>query len=351
MKRRKFIQSSLVAGVATAVPGAVIAAEGQRVFGAPTSLTGGTEVGATKMLLPLSRSGMPASGWAHWSKLTAAAVDMFADNTKRAQFNKNPKAYLASVGFDTSQATLDTSSFSLLVALSHPAVNEAVQARNYDQLLEYLQVSGSLKRPSEDVLVNQLSASLSSNLEMIRASLGMIADDPLYADKVLRFVGATDRAPTTADLAAIGNIAELVRVAPGQLVVGAAVLVVAAVDAIVGVTVAVVVFTIAAVVNAVKVKTVGDTDEPNRSAQGPFNGQLSRLDPDICDSCDVAQRASAMLGTPGLFSAHEKLVIKNEVRAFLRALERVGLVRYENNAFDTIADAVYTYGMRTISEK
>ena len=350
MKRRKFIQSSLVASAATAVPGAVVAAEGQRVFGTPTSLTGGTEAGATKMLLPLSRSGMPASGWAHWSKLSAAAVDMFTDEVKRAQFNKNPKAYLASIGFDTSQATLDASSLSLLVALSHPAVNEAVEVRNYDQLLEYLQVSGALKSPSEDVLVDQLTMSLNSNLEMIRASLGMVADDPLYAEKVLRFVGATDRAPSTADLAAIGNIAELIRVAPGQLVVGAAILVVAAVDAVVGVTVAVVVFTIAAVVNAVSVKTVGTTD-PNRIAQGPFNGQLSRLDPDICDSCDVAQRASAMLGTPGLFSAHEKLVIRNEVRAFLRALERVGLVRYEDDAFDTIAEAVYTYGMRTISEK
>lgn len=350
MKRRKFIQSSLVASAATAVPGAVVAAEGQRVFGTPTSLTGGTEAGATKMLLPLSRSGMPASGWAHWSKLSAAAVDMFTDEVKRAQFNQNPKAYLASIGFDTSQATLDASSLSLLVALSHPAVNEAVEARNYDQLLEYLQVSGALKRPSEDVLVDQLTTSLNSNLEMIRASLGMVADDPLYAEKVLRFVGATDRAPSTADLAAIGNIAELIRVAPGQLVVGAAILVVAAIDAVVGVTVAVVVFTIAAVVNAVSVKTVGTTD-PNRVAQGPFNGQLSRLDPDICDSCDVAQRASAMLGTPGLFSAHEKLVIKNEVRAFLRALERVGLVRYEGDAFDTVAEAVYTYGMRTISEK
>jgi hypothetical protein len=350
MKRRKFIQSSLVASAATAVPGAVVAAEGQRVFGTPTSLTGGTEAGATKMLLPLSRSGMPASGWAHWSKLSAAAVDMFTDEVKRAQFNQNPKAYLASIGFDTSQATLDASSLSLLVALSHPAVNEAVEARNYDQLLEYLQVSGALKRPSEDVLVDQLTTSLNSNLEMIRASLGMVEDDPLYAEKVLRFVGATDRAPSTADLAAIGNIAELIRVAPGQLVVGAAILVVAAIDAVVGVTVAVVVFTIAAVVNAVSVKTVGTTD-PNRVAQGPFNGQLSRLDPDICDSCDVAQRASAMLGTPGLFSAHEKLVIKNEVRAFLRALERVGLVRYEGDAFDTVAEAVYTYGMRTISEK
>lgn len=350
MKRRKFIQSSLVASAATAVPGAVVAAEGQRVFGTPTSLTGGTEAGATKMLLPLSRSGMPASGWAHWSKLSAAAVDMFTDEVKRAQFNQNPKAYLASIGFDTSKATLDASSLSLLVALSHPAVNEAVEARNYDQLLEYLQVSGALKRPSEDVLVDQLTTSLNSNLEMIKASLGMVADDPLYAEKVLRFVGATDRAPSTADLAAIGNIAELIRVAPGQLVVGAAILVVAAIDAVVGVTVAVVVFTIAAVVNAVSVKTVGTTD-PNRVAQGPFNGQLSRLDPDICDSCDVAQRASAMLGTPGLFSAHEKLVIKNEVRAFLRALERVGLVRYEGDAFDTVAEAVYTYGMRTISEK
>ncbi len=351
MKRREFVQAS-IAGATTAVPNLLMGSEGERVFGTPTSLTGGTAVGADKMLLPLSRSGMPSSGWEYWARVSAAAVDMFSDEMKRAQFSARPKAYLAAIGFDTSRATLDASSFALLVALSEPVVTEAVERGNYTQLLKYLQAAGALSPPSEDVLVAKLTESLRTNVDMIRESLGKIGEDPLYADQVLQFVGATDRAPSTADLAAIGSIAELIRVAPGQLVVGAAVLVVAAVDTVVGVAVAVVVFTMAAVVNAVKVVTLGNSDNPFvRRSRGPFDGSLSRLDPDICDSCDIAQRASAMLGSPGLFSAYERLVVKNEVRAFLRALEQVGLVRYEDGSFETIADAIYTYGIRTISDR
>ena len=73
------------------------------------------------------------------------------------------------------------------------------------------------------------------------------------------------------------------------------------------------------------------------------------MDPTICDSCDIAQRASAILGTPEIYSEHAKLVIRNEVTAFLRAMKQVGLISYEETAFDTIVDAVYLYGARTIS--
>ncbi|MCF5918672.1 hypothetical protein, partial [Xanthomonas perforans] len=76
MKRRKFIESSLAAGAVASSSGGVVAADqAMRVFGQPASLTGGTaNSAATKMLLPLSRGGMPTEGWDRWSKLTAAVV-------------------------------------------------------------------------------------------------------------------------------------------------------------------------------------------------------------------------------------------------------------------------------------
>lgn len=54
MKRRKFIQSTLAASAAASISGAAAAAGDKRVFGTPASLTGGTDVNATRMLLPLA---------------------------------------------------------------------------------------------------------------------------------------------------------------------------------------------------------------------------------------------------------------------------------------------------------
>lgn len=348
MKRRKFIQTSLVAGAAAAVPAGAVAADGAaRVFGEPASLTGGTaNATVTKMLLPLSRGGMPAEGWDRWSRLSAAVVEMFSDPSQREAFNANPKTFLATVGYDS--AALDAPTLALLVALSAPAVQDAVKSRDYVSLLDYLHASGALERPKPDALTQQMAKVLTGNLGLIKESLGLAPDAPLTADVVRKFVSSANSSPSAADLAAIGNIAELVRVAPGQVVVGSFVLAVAAVETAVGVHAIAVLFT--AVTFVSKVSVVGDSPEiPQSVPGGTFNGQLSRLDPDICDSCNVAQRAAAMLGAPELYSEHTKLVIRNEVAAFLRAMQQVGLISYEEHAFPTIVDAVYDYGMRTVA--
>lgn len=134
MKRRKFIQSSLVAGAAAAAPVGAAAIEGTaRVFGEPASLTGGTaNVTVTKMLLPLSRGGMPAEGWDRWSRLSAAVVQMFSDPAQRGVFNSDPQKFLATVGYDA--RVLDAPTLSLLVALSAPEVQSAVHKKDYASL-------------------------------------------------------------------------------------------------------------------------------------------------------------------------------------------------------------------------
>jgi hypothetical protein len=187
---------------------------------------------------------------------------------------------------------------------------------------------------------------LQSNIDMIRSVMEIEAGQSPDAASVLAFIKATDKPPTTADLAALASVAELLRTAPGQVVAGAAVIVVAAVDAVVGVTVAVAAFTMVAVVNQVY---VSDTPEILLPYNHVFNGQMSRLDGDICDGCDVAHRAAAILGAPGLYDEHAKLVIRNEIRSFLRAMRDVGLVTYDESAFETLVEATYIYGMRSIS--
>ncbi|MBB4755457.1 hypothetical protein FHT15_000112 [Xanthomonas campestris] len=347
MKRRNFIQSSLVAGAAAAAPVGAAAIEGTaRVFGEPASLTGGTaNATVTKMLLPLSRGGMPAEGWDRWSRLSAAVVQMFSDPAQREVFNSNPQKFLSTVGYDA--RALDAPTLSLLVALSAPEVQSAVHEKDYASLLSYLHVSGALDRPKPDALTQQMAKVLSTNLGIIKESLGLAPDSPLTGEIVQKFVSTGNASPSTADLAAIGNIAELVRVAPGQAVVGAFALAVAAVEAAVGVHAVAVLFTAITFVNSVSV--TGQRPMDQVAEMSAFTGQMSRLDPEICESCSVAQRAAAMLGAPALYSEHAKLVIRNEVAAFLRAMQQVGLISYEEHAFPTIVDAVYEYGMRTIA--
>lgn len=352
MKRRKFIQSSLAAGAVASSSGGVVAADqAMRVFGQPASLTGGTaNSAATKMLLPLSRGGMPTEGWDRWSKLTAAVVEMFSDPSQRRAFNNNPHKFLANLGYDSA---MEAPTLALLVALSDPLVQSAALEKDYISLLNYLHVAGALEKPKSDVLTQQMSKVLSSNLAIIKETLGLAPDAPLDAETVKRFVGASASVPTAADLAAIGNIAQLVRVAPGQAVAGAIAAVVAAVEAAVGVQVVAVLFNYVTFVTHTSV--TGATPSPGQPqtsqsmSTGIFTGQMSRLDPDICDSCTVAQRAAAMLGAPELYSEHAKLVIHNEVASFLRAMQQVGLIGFEESSFETIVDAVYQYGMRTIT--
>ncbi|CAM0124576.1 hypothetical protein SMG44B_50268 [Stenotrophomonas maltophilia] len=46
---------------------------------------------------------------------------------------------------------------------------------------------------------------------------------------------------------------------------------------------------------------------------------------------------------------HAKPVTWNEVRSVLRAMRNVGLVTCDEDAFETIVEATYVYGMRSIS--
>ncbi|OQP38567.1 hypothetical protein CVO74_16230 [Xanthomonas prunicola] len=293
---------------------------------------------------------MPTEGWDRWSKLTAAVVEMFSDPSQRRAFNNNPHKFLANLGYDSA---MEAPTLALLVALSDPLVQSAALEKDYISLLNYLHVAGALEKPKSDVLTQQMSKVLSSNLAIIKETLGLAPDAPLDAETVKRFVGASASVPTAADLAAIGNIAQLVRVAPGQAVAGAIAAVVAAVEAAVGVQVVAVLFNYVTFVTHTSV--TGATPSPGQPqtsqsmSTGIFTGQMSRLDPDICDSCTVAQRAAAMLGAPELYSEHAKLVIHNEVASFLRAMQQVGLIGFEESSFETIVDAVYQYGMRTIT--
>lgn len=348
MKRRDFIQSSLVTGVTLTTLGTAEAAEAAqgRVFGTPTSLTGGA-ANAERMMLPLSRGGMPVEGWNYWSRMLAAVEAIFSDPAQKARLHEHPEQFLTAMELDASGYTLTEPSFALLVALSDPLVQQAAESRDYASLLSLIEASGAMEKPSTDLLTQQLSTILRNNLAMIKERLKVAPGERIDVNVVKQIIESSDGAATPIDIAALSSMAQLVRSAPGELVVGAFALAVAAVETLVGVHAAAVLFTYAAVVNRVSVS--GETMPYAISDSLIFNGALSKLDPRIEEGYEVASRAGKILGTPGLIDAHAKLVIRNEIAAFMRAMRSVELIDYDDSAFETIVDAIYQYGARTIS--
>lgn len=347
MKRRKFIQATLASSAALTTLGAAEAAgtTSKRIFGSPASLTGGTD-GAERMMLPLSKGGMPVEGWRHWSHVLNAIETTFSDPGQRALLHRSPQKFLSQMGLDSSTATVSESAFSLLVALADPGVQSAVERKDYATLLSLIEASGAMKKPTNDVLSDQIAAVLRNNLALLKERLAVRHGDKIDIDLVRRIIESSDGPATPVDIAAIGDIAQLVRSVPGELVVGAFAVVVAAVEAAVGVHAVAVVFTYAAVVN--KVKVSGESpDEPPQSAM--FNGSLSKLDPQIEHSHEVAARAGRILGAPGLVDQHMQVIIRNEVAAFLKAMRTVNMIDFDDVALDRIVDVVYRYGTRATS--
>lgn len=86
MKRRKFIQATLVGAAATASTG--LAKEGGRLYGTPGSVTpdGSVHIGE-KFMLPLSRAGVPVEGWSKLGAATQLLEDVLASSESSAAFS------------------------------------------------------------------------------------------------------------------------------------------------------------------------------------------------------------------------------------------------------------------------
>lgn len=131
MKRRKFIQASLLASALPATAGSV------RLYGTPASvIPGGGQVGE-KFLLPLSKTGLPASTWNEYAAVSQVIENVMGSKAESDIFFRSPSDYLRKHGLDASENTMVDESVIMLTCLTDPTVRGSIAQSDWDAVLEY----------------------------------------------------------------------------------------------------------------------------------------------------------------------------------------------------------------------
>ena len=346
MKRRKFIQASLVA---TTLP--AIGAE--RLHGAPASVSAAQGAGAAveKFLIPISRTGLPPDTWNEFSRISAMVETVLSDHEASERFKQNPARYFSAHGLDSSDVTTKSEIARVLVCASDPAVRDSVERADWTQTLSQLKSYGLFENEKGDVLTQRIQAVLEANADEIGDILkgeGVIGELDREAT-LLALISGTDSAPTEDDLAIVSKLVAAGDVSP--LACTAATVCIAAIS--VGAFVTAVVYLMVAVVSAALLLTEtsvnGNISQPMNRVGGkplPFTGSMARLDPVLIRNSERASRLGALLGSVDFQIEAQRGLIVKEVDSFVRAMVKVGLIQMQEGQLDTAVAALQAYALR-----
>lgn len=344
MKRRRFIQSTLIAAtVAPAAAGSAASSTGTRLYGTPGSLTGGSR-GADRFLLPISRAGVPVEGWLEFSRFSSLIEDLLLDPAASAEFNRNPSAFLKSRGMDGSDLVKNDANVALLIALSQPEVKQAVLSKDYRSVISYLQAAGTFSPVSTDALTRSVSQVIKRNRDSIVSELKLPPGTKLDIESYKALLTTSGGGATPLDAAALAAIGGN----NDALVLGAFALLVSAVLAAVGVHSAVVVFTWAAVVSSVKVEGGGDDNEESRAARS-YGDLLQRSDAGAQQNIEVAGRLAQLTGSVAVYDLTKDDLAKAELGAFFVAMKEHSLLDYDDVDLPGLVEATLLYTQKSLS--
>lgn len=355
MKRRRFIQASLLT---TALP---VAASGERLYGTPASLLPNGERIADKFLLPLSQTGLPPSTWREFSSVCEVIENVLASNVESAIFFKDPKKYMAERGLDASDKTLMDDSVIMLTCLSNAGVRESFAKRDYESVLEYFRVAGLFEPRDPSVLGQKIEQLVAANAGEIRKLMGsdsvkLRPDQERILLDVLEQSGVRlteDDFAIVSELVSNGVVSPQACSAVAACVVAVAIVAIAAayVSVTVGATVALMAgFTVSI---AIQLAVFGPRPPTHpqlttSSEDAPFTGALAKLDPVLMRNTERAIRMSAITGDDGLRLHVLKDLIRDEVEAFMRAMQKTELLPVDDEHLRLATKATTAYAYRVI---
>lgn len=344
MKRRRFIQSALVAAtVAPATAGATVSSAGKRLYGKPGSLTGGSH-GADRLLLPISRAGVPAEGWLEYARFSALIEDLLLDRTASADFNRDPSAFLKTRGMDGSELVKSDVNVALLVAMSQSEVKQAVQDRDYRAVVSYLQAAGTFSPVSTDALTQRVGQIIQRNRDSIANELELTPGAKLDLKTYRTLLATSGGGATPLDTAALASLSDS---SSTPEVLGAFAVVVAAVVAAVGVHSAVVAFTLAAIVSSVLVNGGGEDNVESRTAR-PYGELLQRTDPGARQNLEVAARLARLTGSAGIYELTKDDLARAELSAFFAAMKEQHLLDYDDGELPDLVEATLLHTEKSV---
>lgn len=351
MKRRKFIQASLVAAVAPTAGGA------ERLYGTPASVLPGGVRSSERFMLPLSKTGLPSSTWGEFSQVCDAIERVMTSKAEAALFAKNPRGYLTSRGLDASDRTLMDDSVIMLTCLSHSSVQSAFADRNYDKVLKLFDAAGLFEPRDPSALAQRIQDVLASNATEIRKLIGaeqarLRPDQEQVLLQVLRESGAQlteDDFTIVSELVSSGVVSPQACTAVAACAVAVVLVAIAAAYVSVGVGATVGLMVGFSVSIAVQLAVFGyePTALPTAMATSdvPFTGAMTKLDPVLVRNAERAMKLSAFTGDNGLRKHVMRDLISVEVEAFLRAMQRANLIQAdeEHLVLATKATTAYAY--------
>lgn len=348
MKRRKFIQASLLASTLPA------AASGERLYGMPASaIPGGGHIGE-KFLLPLSKTGLPASTWNEFAAVSQVVENVMGSKSESDIFFRSPSSYLRKYGLDASENTLVDESVIMLTCLTDPTVRSSIAQSEWDAVLKYFRAAGLLENHDPTLLEKRVLAAVQENSDEIAGlmkSQGVTLKDE-QEQFLLKFLEQSGRAPTEDDLAMVAQIISSGVISPMSCTVvtvcGAAVTV--AVAVVVAVVTLAAVSTTAASYVDVYASEVVVSPAASYVAPGdaPFNGAIAKLDPVLARNTARAIRMGAIANAPGLQAHAVKSLINAEVRAFMTALRNADLFSADDEQLELAIRAISAYSYRSI---
>lgn len=334
MKRRRFIQAALLT-----VPAAATAATGARLYGAPGSIAPTAEsMASKKLLLPLSKSGMPPQFWAEIQSITSVIQNVIESPSEGELFSASPAAYLAKHGLDSSEATLQEESIKIIEILTRPDVKRDLAAKDYSSLMNRLKSSGALINFDSTNLQRQLEVILTNNAEEIRHILAeRIANSPEAEREVFLRIMDGDGSPASEDDLAItyNLISASIEESPLSIVI--------VTIALLAVTVAVDILLWVAVAAWV---TVYETETQSSASAGM--GKLSKIDPDLSTNYERINRIGVITGDKQIIEQNTRDLILLETSAVVNAMRNSGILNITAKKCDEIIETMTAYNYKVL---
>lgn len=361
MKRRKFIKSSLVTTVALPALAGSASAGTDRLYGAPASLIpgGGSR---DKFLLPLSRAGLPHGTWGEFSSVLEVVENILTSKEESGIFFKNPISYFEKHGLDVSDKTLVDNSMILLTCLANPHVQKSMRESDYATTCQYLEAAGLFEKRDPSILAERIQSVIEENrselLKLMGSNSARLSQE--QEAMLLDVLKESDTAVTEDDLAIITQLAASGVVTPLTCTVAVACVIVAALAAYVSVAVAVTVALMAGVTVSAAVYlaiAAKSTPPPELEAfpsiagvtpDAPFTGAMAKFDPALMRNAERAVRVSKAMNDSGLQVHMHKQLIKEEVTAFMKAMQKTGLLPIDDTHLQLASQATIAYTYRVI---
>lgn len=326
MKRRKFIQATLLAIPSIGVTPA-------RLYGTPESVAPrATGRMANKLLLPISRSGLPPEFWKDIQSVSAAVIRVFDSEEAANQFHSDPVKYMQEFGLDTSDRVMANGSFRLIRTIADPSTKDHLRKKDYGELLAKLRKDGVLNGFRTTDLTRRIEAGINARRSEIRALLERGPSDLSSQREALLSVLGDDRHSLTEDdLAITSELLSMDMTSP----LGTVVLVVAIAAVLVTVLAEVMVFTV--------ITAWVTVHGPEPGISPPM---IWMMDPYLAEDVERIGKISAFAGDSDFLSHGMKELVVAEITSMVTAMQRSGLLSLSPQQSERIIEAMSTYAIK-----